>query len=192
MASTFLLGDAMIQKVITYEDYNGEKVTETLWFHLSEAELAELDMVFPNGFGEHTKQILAEKNGKLIIELFKMLLSISIGRRSADGRRFEKSEEIKNDFLQTMAYSALFMDLVTNANTAAEFVLGIMPSSIRGKIKPEELLTPLPEPQAPVQEKKTELDGMPQTDFDALCARLPLTEQEKALLADARRRSLPE
>ena len=51
----------------------------------------------------------------------------SYGEKSLDGRKFVKNDEVRDNFQQTEAYSALFMELATNADAAAEFVNGIIP-----------------------------------------------------------------
>ena len=53
----------------------------------------------------------------------------SYGEKSADGKRFIKTPEIAEAFSQTEAYSVLFMELATNADSAAAFVNGIIPKS---------------------------------------------------------------
>ena len=65
---------------------------------------------------------------KGLIDLFKDLILRSYGEKSADGRRFIKSKELSTAFSQTEAYSELFMELVTDAEKAAEFVNGITPA----------------------------------------------------------------
>ena len=62
--------------------------------------------------------------------MFKDLVLRAYGVKSDDGRRFIKSEELKNDFAQTEAYSILFMELATDSDKAAEFVNGIVPSDM--------------------------------------------------------------
>lgn len=64
------------------------------------------------------------------MEIFESLIKMSYGRKSLDGRKFEKTEEIWNDFYQTEAYSILFTELVTDARKAAEFVNKIIPSAL--------------------------------------------------------------
>ena len=73
-------------------------------------------------------RIIAEQDGKRIIELFKDLVLRSYGKKSDDGRRFIKSQELREDFAQTEAYSDLFMELATDADAAAKFVNGIVPN----------------------------------------------------------------
>jgi hypothetical protein len=55
------------------------------------------------------------------------LIEKSYGVKSLDGKRFEKSEDITRAFKQTPAYDELFMELVTDADKAANFVNGILP-----------------------------------------------------------------
>lgn len=54
--------------------------------------------------------------------------------KSPDGKRFIKSEELATEFSQTEAYSQLFMELSTDADAAAAFVNGIVPSDVGKQI----------------------------------------------------------
>jgi hypothetical protein len=63
----------------------------------------------------------------LIVELFKDIILKAYGEKSPDGRRFIKTQELRDGFAQTEAYSELFMELSTDANAAAVFVNGITP-----------------------------------------------------------------
>lgn len=73
------------------------------------------------------EKIIATKDNKKIVEIFKDLLLRSYGEKSPDGRRFIKSEELTTAFLQTEAYSDLFMELASDAKAAADFVNAIVP-----------------------------------------------------------------
>ena len=57
----------------------------------------------------------------------------SYGEKSADGRRFVKSEKLSEEFSQTNAYSQLFMKLATDDKAAVAFINGIMPDSMQEK-----------------------------------------------------------
>lgn len=117
----------MLKKNITYEDFNGKTRSEDFYFNLSEAELAELQMSTAGGLGEFIKRIVNEDDGAEIIGLFKQLVQMSIGKKSDDGRRFMKSPEIVRDFMETNAYTVLFMELATDADKATAFMNGIVP-----------------------------------------------------------------
>lgn len=125
----------MISKTIKYTDYNGTEREETFYFHLNQAELTKWLMTS----GDYTldkvlQRLSTERNGKKIMEIFDDLLQKSYGRPSLDGRRFEKSKELWEDFQQTEAYSVLFSELVYDAEKAAKFINGIIPSDLSEKI----------------------------------------------------------
>ena len=117
----------MYIKTINYTDYNGNTRTEDHYFNLTEAEALEMEMSTNGGFSERIKRIIAAQDTATLITIFKDLIKKSYGRKSLDGRKFEKSEEIFNEFKDTEAYSSLFMELATDAKAATEFVNGIAP-----------------------------------------------------------------
>ena len=117
----------MLKKTITYTDYDGNERTEDFYFNLTKAEVLELEMSQNGGLAKLLQKIVAEEDTKRIIELFKEIILKSYGEKSLDGKRFVKSEDLRNSFTQTEAYSELFMELATNAESATAFVNGITP-----------------------------------------------------------------
>ena len=121
----------MLKKTITYNDYNGVERTEDFYFNLSKAELMEMEMSISGGVTEMIEKIVATKDAPAIIKIFKELVLKAYGEKSADGKRFEKKNgALAEAFAETEAYSQIFMELATDADKAAEFVNGIMPSDI--------------------------------------------------------------
>lgn len=120
----------MIKKTVTYVDYNGVERTEDFYFNLSKAEVAEMEMSVEGGFSKMLEEIVASKDNVKIVSLFKQMVLKAYGEKSADGRRFIKSEEISKAFSETEAYSEIFMSLALNESEAAAFVNGIMPANI--------------------------------------------------------------
>lgn len=118
----------MLKKTITYNDYNDVTHTETYLFNLSKAECMEMEMSTSGGLTEMINKIIETQDVPAIIKIFKDLILKAYGVKSPDGKRFIKSEELSTAFAQTEAYSVLFMELATNAEEAAAFVNGIMPS----------------------------------------------------------------
>ena len=118
----------MLKKTITYTDYNEITHTETYYFNLSKAECMEMEMSTSGGLTEMINKIIETRDVPAIIKIFKDLILKAYGVKSPDGKRFIKSEELSTAFAQTEAYSVLFMELATNAEEAAAFVNGIMPS----------------------------------------------------------------
>lgn len=120
----------MLKKVIKFTDYNDVEREETYYFNLSKAEIMEMEMSTVGGFAEMIQKVVAAQDTPSIVKIFKDLILKAYGEKSPDGKRFIKSEELSTAFSQTEAYSALFMELATNAEAAAEFVNGIVPKDI--------------------------------------------------------------
>lgn len=118
----------MLKKTMTYTDYNGVERTEDFYFNLSKAEVAEMEMGTSGGLAEMINGVVAAKDAPAILKIFKDLVLKAYGKKSPDGRRFEKSDEISKEFSETEAYSDLYIELATDADAAAEFVNGIIPT----------------------------------------------------------------
>mgnify|MGYP007115357391 CR=1 FL=1 len=118
----------MLKKTFTYTDFNGVERTEDHYFNLSKAELMEMELSTTGGLAEMINKIVAAQDAPAIVKMFKELVLKAYGQKSADGRRFIKSQELSDEFSQTEAYSQLFMELATDADAAAKFVNGIVPA----------------------------------------------------------------
>lgn len=118
----------MIRKTITYTDYNEIERTENFDFHLTEAEISEMELSTPGGWHNWAEKVVAAQDLPSLVKLFKDLILCSYGEKSDDGRRFVKSKEISTEFMQTGAYVKLYMELSTNAKAASEFFNGVMPA----------------------------------------------------------------
>lgn len=121
----------MLKKTITYEDYEGNTRTEDFYFNLSKAEVIK----WLTTSGDYTLdkvlvRLSEERNGKRVMEIFEDLLHRSYGKKSLDGRRFVKNEEVWNEFYETEAYSIMFTELVSDARKASDFVNNIIPNDL--------------------------------------------------------------
>ena len=126
----------MLKETMTYEDFNGVSRTEDFYFHLSEAEVMEMELGTTGGLTETIKRIVQAQDTPEIIKIFKDLILKAHGEKSLDGKRFIKTPEIRDAFAQTEAYSQLFMKLATDDTAAAKFVNGIVPANMSKKETP--------------------------------------------------------
>lgn len=118
----------MFKKTITYHDYNGQEIKEDFYFNLTKAEIMEMQLEKSGGFAEKIQRVVDAKDVPEIIKIFKELILKSYGVKSDDGKRFIKSEQLRDEFTQTEAYSELFLELATDADAASAFVNGIIPA----------------------------------------------------------------
>lgn len=119
----------MLAKKITYPNFEGEMVTETFYFNLTRAEIAEMEMNHPGGYSKYLEQIIDSKDTNEIMKLLTQLILDSYGEKTPDGRYFEKSKQISDRFHTSEAYSVLLMSMLENADFAAEFINGIVPDA---------------------------------------------------------------
>lgn len=118
----------MLKKNIAYTDYNGNPRKEDFYFNLTKAELMEMELGTTGGMTEMINKIVAAQDTPTLMKIFKDFIMKSYGVKSADGKRFIKSEELSKEFIQTEAYSVLFMELLSNPDKANEFMSGIIPA----------------------------------------------------------------
>lgn len=124
----------MLKKTIIFEDYNGEQRTEDHYFNLSKAELSEMELMTEGGFSKYIDKIIKAKNIPELTSTFKDIIMKSYGVKSDDGKRFIKKKELTEEFMQTEAYSELFMELITDSKAAADFMNGIIPKIEKSSI----------------------------------------------------------
>jgi hypothetical protein len=120
----------MLKKTIKFVDFDGNEREESHYFNLTKAELTEMEMSTNGGLTKMIEKIVETRDGSRIIAIFKELILKSYGEKSLDGRRFIKSKELSEEFSQTGAYDALFMELATDADKASDFIKGIIPADI--------------------------------------------------------------
>lgn len=120
----------MLKKTITYTDYDGVERTEDFYFNLSKAELMDMELLTAGGMEKFINRIIQEQDMERLVELFKSIIHKSVGVKSVDGKRFIKNQEVLDDFIQSEAYSVLYMELISDAGAAADFINGIMPAGL--------------------------------------------------------------
>lgn len=123
----FVKETIMLKKTITYTDYNGNERTEDFYFNLTKAEISEMELSVNGGMTEWIQQIINTSDSAEIVKIFKKIILASYGEKSVDGKRFIKSDELRDAFSQTEAYSELFMELLSDEKQASAFVNGIIP-----------------------------------------------------------------
>lgn len=126
----------MLKRAITFQVFDSKAddfkmVTEDFYFNLTKAELAEMFLSHDGGnLAEYLQEIVRAEKGGEVIAAFKKIISAAVGQRSEDGRRFVKSPEITADFMESEAYSELFMELLQRPDQMADFIKGIVPTDM--------------------------------------------------------------
>lgn len=116
----------MLTKNITYTDFDGNKRTQTCYFHLTRAEILEFNMNKPGGVIAYITRMMNANRNDLVFATFKELILAAYGERTGDGR-FVKNAQMREAFACSEAYSELFMEIVQNEENMAAFVNGLVP-----------------------------------------------------------------
>lgn len=124
----------MIKKTIKYTDFNGVERTEDFWFHLTKAEVAQLELSENGGYAEWVKSIANAGDSKTLAKIFKDIIMMAYGEKSVDGKYFRKFDndgyKLVNNFIQTAAFSELYMELITDPDKASKFMNQILPEDM--------------------------------------------------------------
>lgn len=115
----------MIREPITYKDFNNVQRTDTFYFNLTNAELAELGLT---GYGEDMEGAAKSQEPRDIMKAFKSIILAAYGEKTSDGK-FIKSKEISEAFSHSEAYSVLFMKFVNEPDKFEKFVKKLMPEN---------------------------------------------------------------
>lgn len=123
----------MIKKSITFTDFDGNQVTEIHHFNLNKVELAKMQAGHAGGYDGFLKRIVEAKDPLAMLNVITDLVENSYGIKEADGKTFTKSKELTAAFVNSLAFEALFMELVSKKNSTdlmIEFVKGILPKDM--------------------------------------------------------------
>jgi len=121
----------MLKKEISYVDYNGDKVTESLYFNLSSVEQTRLFARYTKGgykdLEEYAKHLMDIKDTEAMVTMVEDVILSSYGEKSPDGRAFVKTKAVRESFEYSIAYSVLFEELLTNEASMRAFFQGLVP-----------------------------------------------------------------
>ena len=142
----------MLKKLIKYTDYNGNERQENFYFNLNKAELLEMETEVTGGMRQLLESIMEKQDIPKIMNAFKTIILKAYGEKSPDGRLFNKSPELSQAFTHTEAYNVLYMELLSDAKKAADFITALMPEDMRGSKADENILTPINKKEEPAKE----------------------------------------
>lgn len=124
----------MIKRTITYKDFDGKSITEEFCFHMMEADFIDMDFRYEEFGGlkgyliDLVKEIQEKGENapkRPMYEFLKEIIRVSVGKRV--GNRFDRSQDVKDRFFQTGAYSVFLMELLNDPDGIVSFINGVTP-----------------------------------------------------------------
>ena len=123
----------MLKENVKYLDFDGVEQTENLYFNINRMELIAMQARYgKEDMAKYIERITQEEDFGKIHDLLNDIILTAYGKKSEDGKRFLKSEEIKEEFRTSLAYEALIESFFDDeGEKLGAFVKGIT-STIRG------------------------------------------------------------
>lgn len=121
----------MLKKTFTYENYEGQSVTEDLYFNLSTVEVARLSEELSGSdkdLGQFLEEVIESQNVMRIITVISKLVEAAYGKR-VDGNRFSKSPELVASFTESAAFEQYIDLLITVPEEAKLFTSKVLGNS---------------------------------------------------------------
>lgn len=146
----------MLKKEIKYKNFDNEEVSRTFYFNLTKAEWLELE-VQEKGLHRMMEGIIETVDVTAMHNLIKSFVLSGYGIRQGDD--FVKTDDLRQRFAATDAYSVLFMELLGDDKKAIEFIRGMLPQEMLTELDatqppltpPTNVIPPPPMPAATVE-----------------------------------------
>lgn len=161
----------MFKWKIKYENFDGREITETAYFHISKGEMIRFvssGLIDPY----ELEFIMKAKDYNQIYLTFEKFVRLSYGRRTDDGNRFIKDDEVTKAFMSSPAFDSFFEDILSSGEKASAFAGNLFPPNLVkeatdaiARKKETVLNTMIPEKPLALQNQ------IPNDDFEAAVAR---------------------
>lgn len=119
----------MQKLTIQFENFDGETVSEDLYFHLNIKELQAMEE-WPIPLTKRIADLTNTQDGKKAFELMRDIIEAAYGERSEDGKRFVKNEEVLKNFTQGLAYDEVIIKFIDGSMDLAKFIEGLLPKKV--------------------------------------------------------------
>lgn len=124
----------MLTKTITYTDFNDNERTEDFYFHLSEREIMNLHTRYDGGLDGAIEAMVQANDIHELLAILQEIILMSYGVKSADGKSFIKSDEVKQQFEYSAAFSELYLELLSDEQNAVDFIKNLLPTKAQKRI----------------------------------------------------------
>lgn len=121
----------MLKKDITFDDLEGNTKTQTHYFHMTKYELTKMyGGEEGKQFLDHLKVLIAKEDPVEMIKSMESMILAAYGKKTSDDIFDKAKGAYADEFRGSMAFDALMMELMTNAEASAQFIRGIMPKNM--------------------------------------------------------------
>lgn len=123
----------MYKKSINYTGFDGNEETLVAYFNINQMEATRLNAKYDGDITKFIEKVVQSKDLTRMLDFIEDMILSAYGERSEDGLRFVKNAEVRENFSQTLAYEALFSELLTNPDAVTEFADKTIVKSKKGQ-----------------------------------------------------------
>lgn len=123
----------MYKQTVEYTNFDGEPVSEILYFNLTSAEVTDM-LATDSGFYSNFEIMRSKyRDVKTIARFVKDLILKSYGERTDNGG-FRKNSEIRETFAASEAYSIIYMEFIQDPEKLMKFFKAVIPKDFKDKV----------------------------------------------------------
>lgn len=119
----------MQKLTVQFENFDGETVTEDLYFHLNIKELQDMEN-WDVPLTQRIAKLTKTEDGKEAFELMRDIVEAAYGERSEDGKRFVKNPEVLKNFTEGLAYDEVIIKFIDGSTDLGKFIEGLLPKKV--------------------------------------------------------------
>lgn len=119
----------MQKLTVQFENFDGETVTEDLYFHLNIKELQDMEN-WDVPLTQRIAKLTKTEDGKEAFELMRDIVEAAYGERSEDGKRFVKNPGVLKNFTEGLAYDEVIIKFIDGSTDLGKFVEGLLPKKV--------------------------------------------------------------
>ena len=115
---------------VSFDDWDGNKVTETYYFHISETEFTILNSKYGGNLFQTMARLTKERSPEESMNILLDVVKTAYGVMDDDRIHFRKAStnpKIWEDFMSSPGFNKFFLDVMSDDAKTAEFIRGIMP-----------------------------------------------------------------
>lgn len=134
----------MFKKTMTFDDLEGNEVTQTFYFNYNKKEVAELleFKQLEEKLNVLTKPIeetglTQQENNQQAYDIFQDLILDAYGEKGADNVTFVKNPQLREYFRNHVAFVELIFEFLAKPALAAEFIENCLPAKLVARAKEE-------------------------------------------------------
>lgn len=117
----------MLKQTVTYTDFNDNTQVEDLYFNLSKTEIVDLELDPKGSLSSRLEAVSKTQDASEVYRQIKDIILKAYGRKSEDGRKFQKSEAIRIDFEESAVYDEFVWGMFKEPEKLTAFLEGIVP-----------------------------------------------------------------